>query len=189
MDISDIHPPPPGCIKICWGISLTYSHEPTHRAYQVKHTGNRLGWTRGKWDGRWVASASRGGGVDERTVGGSSMTRWDATTSQCEWWEAEAACWKDERRRRCDNRGDTTTSWRIRGQREGRRLQTGGGGSLRGREVAAARREASWQSAGGTSRPEAALFRLWTRQTSTIMQYSTGIYVGISTEKIIVRQS
>jgi hypothetical protein len=33
------------------------------------------------------------------------------------------------------------------------------------------------------------LFRLWTRQTSTIMQYSTGIYVGISTEKIVVRQS
>ncbi len=33
------------------------------------------------------------------------------------------------------------------------------------------------------------LFRLWTRQTSTIMQYSMGIYVGISTEKIVVRQS
>ncbi len=26
-------------------------------------------------------------------------------------------------------------------------------------------------------------------KTSTIMQYSTGIYVGISTEKIVVRQS
>jgi hypothetical protein len=33
------------------------------------------------------------------------------------------------------------------------------------------------------------LFRLWTRQTSTIMQYSTGIYAGISTENIVVRQS
>ncbi len=33
------------------------------------------------------------------------------------------------------------------------------------------------------------LFRFWTCQTSTIMQYSTGIYVGISTEKIVGRQS
>ncbi len=33
------------------------------------------------------------------------------------------------------------------------------------------------------------LFSLWTRQTSTIMQYSMGIYVGFSTEKIVVRQS
>jgi hypothetical protein len=33
------------------------------------------------------------------------------------------------------------------------------------------------------------LSRLQTRQICTIMQYSTGIYVGISTEKIVIRQS
>jgi hypothetical protein len=63
-------------------------------------------------------------------------------------------------RRRRDNRGDATISWQTRGKREGRctrgkregrRQRTRGGGAPRGREAAAARREASRQPAGGAS--------------------------------------
>ncbi len=170
-------------------------------------------WGKREANGRWVASASRGSGVGKRTVGGSSATRWDATTSRCEcrwglrmdtwggsttrwyvrtsrqkrgkreerrqqtrgggmlqgvggssWgrggvlrgWEAEAACWEDERRRQRNNRGDTTTSWQTRGQREGRRSQTRGSGLSRGWKAAAVQQEVSWQSAGGTSGQEVA---------------------------------
>ncbi len=56
--------------------------------------------------------------------------------------ENERACRKDERWWRCNNRGNMTTSWQTRGQREGRHLQTGGGGLLRGQEAAAAQQEA-----------------------------------------------
>jgi hypothetical protein len=70
--------------------------------------------------------------------------------------EAEAACREEnERWQGCDNRDDMTTSWQKRGQREGRHLQTRGGGSSRGQEEAAVRQKASQQSSGGTSGQEA----------------------------------
>ncbi len=100
-------------------------------------------WGKQEANGRWVASASRGGGVDKRTVGRSSVTRWDVTTSRCEWrrgsrmhtWDSGAMIWY------------VRTSRQKRGKREEIRQQTSGGSLSRGRGgvLRGRKAEAAWQ--------------------------------------------
>jgi hypothetical protein len=68
---------------------------------------------------KWRRLVSRWRRRVERTRGKGGVSRGQ---------EVEAVCQEDKRRRRRDNRGDTTTSWRTRGQWEGRCLQTRGSG-------------------------------------------------------------
>ncbi len=101
-------------------------------------------WGEQEANGWWVFSASRGGGVDERMVGRSSATRWDATNSRCEWRKGS----------RMDTWGGGVMRWYVRtsrqkkGSQEERHQQTrggslsqGGGSVLRGREAEAVCRE------------------------------------------------
>ncbi len=127
MDILDIRTPPPVVYRYVgaypWHIAMNQLIGHTRSNTQATSWGKR------EANGRWVASASRGGGVDERMVGGSSATRWDATTSRCEW----------RRGSRMDTWGGSATRWHVRtsqqkrGKWEERRQQTSGGGSSWGR--------------------------------------------------------
>ncbi len=108
MDISFIQPPPPPLV-----VYRYVGAYPWHTAMNrlIGHTrSNTQATSWGDWEanGRWVASASRGGGVDERTVGGSSATRWDATTSRCEWRQGS----------RMDIWGSSAMRWYVRTSRQ-----------------------------------------------------------------------